>query len=340
MWTGSRMKEPARACGDNARGGEKLDRAMVAGLILEVVLDYTDLPENHQARQRVVKTRMQDYLVQYLAGQVSLDRFRRLAQNLDDWFDFYYPLLVKDRHPGEAQNRPPTYCVREIQAAYTIGAQEETSEASPLGEAEAPMHHACQDKLLDAWLEQVKREIPQRSHRKLTPAKLKDFLGQSGGRWFRLRDFERFIPMDRKTAWDYVQLFLQTGLLCHNRKNSAAVRYCLAPSFLKVEADALRLALSLTLTAYQEDIVENIGDFLIATGGESFPESRWKREFPGDEGGSLLKALMDQDILVWQRFPSGAGLLKLHQRWRYNEGPLPASGESGGRQAWLTPPEF
>ena len=70
--------------------------------------------------------------------------------------------------------------------------------------------------------------------------------------------------MDRKTAWDYLQQFLQTGLLCHNRKNSAAVRYCLAPSFLKVEADALRLALSLCLASYPEDLIEKVSDFLIS----------------------------------------------------------------------------
>ncbi len=98
MWvTGQTEENGSRT---EVRTQEKLDRALVAGLILEVVLDQRDLPDSRQARQRLVKTRIQDYLVQHLAGRVSLDRFRTLAQNLDGWFDFYYPLLVMEGQPA------------------------------------------------------------------------------------------------------------------------------------------------------------------------------------------------------------------------------------------------
>ncbi len=297
-----------------------MDRALVAGLILEVMLDHTELPDSRPARQRLVKTRIQDYLVQHLAGRVSLDRFRTLAQNLDGWFDFYYPLLVTEGRPYPAKPQTVTYSVREPQATYTVHEpKSDWLRPNAVTDKPARVHHACLEKLLDDWLEEAKTNIPHRSHRKLTPVKLRDFLCQSAGRWFRLRDFERFIQMDRKTAWDYLQLFLQTGLLCHNRKNSAAVRYCLAPSFLKVEADALRLAIGLALCPYPEDIIDKVSDFLIATGGESFQTREWEQELPAAQWHRLLEELVDQEVIIWQQLPNGARLLKLHHRWLQKE---------------------
>jgi hypothetical protein len=257
MWvTGQAGQKDRSKCGEITTQ-EKLDRALVAGLILEVILDQGDLPAGRQARQSLVKTRIQDSLVQHLAGQVSLDRFRTLAQNLDGWFEFYYPLLVAAEPSPEPKSGTVNCCAREPQAAYRLQEpKEEGLGPKTAAGTSVPVHQACHDRHLDDWLEAAKTDIPHRSHRKLTPRKLRNFLRHSGGRWFRLRDFERFVQMDRKTAWDYLQLFLPTGLLCHNRKNSAAVRYCLAPNFLKVEADALRLAISLCLATYPEDLVE------------------------------------------------------------------------------------
>ena len=188
-----------------------------------------------------------------------------------------------------------------------------------VADSPAPLHHACLDKLLDSWLEAAKTDIPHRSHRKLTPGKLRNFLRQSAGRWFRLRDFERYIQMDRKTAWDYLQQFLQTGLLCHNRKNSAAVRYCLAPSFLKVEADALRLALSLCLTSYPEDLIEKVSDFLISPPGANLSRFMSGNRSFRPHKRSLLDDLVDCNIIVWQNLPTGSRFLKLHHRWLQQE---------------------
>jgi hypothetical protein len=316
MWVTGQPGKDERTTPGEVKSQEKLDRALVAGLILEVVLDQEELPAAPQARQRQVKTRIQDYLVRHLAGSVSLDRFRALAQNLDDWFDFYYPLLVADGKTPAATAATVTYCAREPQTAYHVHEpRQDWQAARPPAAAPAPAHHAILDQLLDTWLEGAKTDIPHRSHRKLTPGKLRNFLRQSAGRWFRLRDFERFVQMDRKTAWDYLQQFLHTGLLCHNRKNSAAVRYCLAPSFLKVEADALRLALSLSLSAYPEDLVEKVSDFLIATGGESFPVQEWEQEFPASKNATLMDDVVESRIAVWQNLATGSRFLKLHHRW-------------------------
>ena len=65
MWVAGQTEE------NDSRGEvktqEKLDRALVAGLILEVVIDQKELPDSLQARQRLVKSRIQGYLVQHLA---------------------------------------------------------------------------------------------------------------------------------------------------------------------------------------------------------------------------------------------------------------------------------
>lgn len=319
MWVTSEPGQKDRSrCGE-IKTQEKLDRALVAGLILEVILDQGDLPAGHQARQRLVKTLIQDSLVQHLAGQVSLDRFRTLAQNLDGWFEFYYPLLVAAEPSSEPKPGTVNYCAREPQADYRLHEPQERLGPKTAAGNSVPVHQACRDRLLDDWLEGAKTDIPHRSHRKLTPHKLRNFLRHSGGRWFRLRDFERFIQMDRKTAWDYLQLFLQTGLLCHNRKNSAAVRYCLAPSFLKVEADALRLAITLCLSTYPEDLVEKVSDFLIATGGEPFPLQEWEQEFPASRNESLLGDLVACHIAIWQNLPTGSHFLRIHHRWLQQE---------------------
>ena len=120
MWVTGQPGKDEQATPGEVKSQENLDRALVAGLILEVVLDQAELPAAQQARQRLVKTRIQDYLVQNLAGKISLDRFRALAQNLDGWFDFYYPLLVADGPTPAARAATVSYCVREPQTAYQV----------------------------------------------------------------------------------------------------------------------------------------------------------------------------------------------------------------------------
>ena len=299
---------------------EKLDRALVAGLIVEVILDQTNWPASLPARQQEVKRCLQDYLVQYLAGRISLDHFRRLVQNLDGWFDYYFSLLAANERATPGGPQPLTYAAPEARPVYAV--QEDRAAwlgAKPADKPSGPKRQACWEELLESWLAEAKTEMPHRSHRKLTPDKLRSFLCQSGGRWFRLRDFERFVQMDRKTAWDYLQQFLQAGLLCHNRKNSAAVRYCLAPAFLKVEADALRLAISLCLSSIPEELTEKVSDFLIATAGEPFSPNEWQQEFPEPQQQDILEDLVAQEILVWRSLPTGSRVYQLQQRWLQKE---------------------
>ncbi len=319
MWVADQTKENSGR--GEGKAQEKLDRALVAGLMVEVILDQKSWPDSLPARQREVKRCLQDYLVQYLAGRISLDHFRRLVQNLDGWFDYYFSLLAaQEERPGwagqtltyQVPESPPVYAVQESRAAW-LGAKPAAAKTAPA--KTAPARQACLEDFLESWLAEAKTEMPRRSHRKLTPDKLRAFLCQSGGRWFRLRDFERFIQMDRKTAWDYLQQFLQAGLLCHNRKNSAAVRYCLAPSFLKVEADALRLAVYLCLAQVPEDLAERLSDFLIASAGEPFSRLEWEEEFPEEAQQGLLTELLAQEILVWRTLPTGSRFLQLHPRW-------------------------
>ncbi|MGQ9920132.1 MAG: hypothetical protein ACUVRZ_02260 [Desulfobacca sp.] len=314
MWVADQTRESSGQREGNVQ--EKLDRALVAGLIVEVILDQTDGATSLPARQQEVKRCLQDYLVQYLAGRISLDHFRRLVQNLDSWFDYYFSLLAA--HEGAAGGRRPvTYAVSESRAVYRVQEERAAWLGAPPAEAPSvPKRQACWEELLESWLAEAKTEMPQRPHRKLTPDKVRSFLCQSGGRWFRLRDFERFVQLDRKTAWDYLQQFLQAGLICHNRKNSAAVRYCLAPSFLKVEADALRLAVSLCLSSVSEEITEKVSDFLIATAGEPFSLKEWQQEFPDVQQEALLADLVAQEILIWRTLPTGSRFLQLHRRWR------------------------
>ncbi len=308
---------------------EKLDRALVGGLMLEVLYTQQDWPRHRPAQQEAVKRRLQEHLVHYLAGRVSLDHFRRLVQQLDSWFDHYFSLLAAVDQTRPAGTTPVTYRPPDQQPAYAVQESRADWLGAHVSASPSPSgRQACWEELLASWLAEAKTEMPQRPHRKLTPEKLRAFLCQSGGRWFRLRDFERFVEMDRKTAWDYLQQFLQAGLLCHNRKQSAAVRYCLAPSFLKVEADALRLAITLCLISEPEEIAEKIGDFLVATGGEPFSQQEWDREIAPDRGQELLTKLAADDILISRQLANGTRFWQLHPRWRQE--PHPPAGPSPG----------
>lgn len=184
---------------------ELLNRALVAGLMLEVVLDSPRLPGPAGERRHHVKNRLKAVLVNRLAGHIPLDAFRTLTRRLDDWFEFYYPFLTSrdaaGGHPGE-----------------------------PAPAAAGDWLH---EDLLNASLKGLEALLPKRRHRKLDRLGLVDFLLSTGGRWFRLQEFQEHFAIDRKTAWEYVQKFLKAGLLSHNRGRAAAVRYRLAAQFLK-----------------------------------------------------------------------------------------------------------
>ena len=187
----------------NWPGKEPLNRALVAGFLLEVMFSPPNLPEDPQARRCMVKSRLKNTLVSRLAGHIPLDSFRNLAQNLDEWFNFFYPLISPS----------PTLTLRH--------------QKERLQHAFYPL---CEDLLLEAM--SLLNGLPTRRHRKVSRSKLLAFFHECGGGWFRLKDFEEFFHIDRKTAWEYIQKLLQADILTHNQGRSAAVRYRLAPQFL------------------------------------------------------------------------------------------------------------
>ncbi len=186
---------------------ETLNRALVAGLMLEAMLENPRLAEEPGAKGQRLKACLRTTLASHLAGRMPLASFQSLAQGLDHWFEVMYPLLshagLAGLHPSPA--RPPT-------AVETCLIRED---------------------LLSECLEKTPGLLPRRRHRKFDREKLQHFLETTGGQWFRLRDFEEHFHMDRKTAWEYVQKLLQAGILVHNQGQSSAVRYQAAPRFLK-----------------------------------------------------------------------------------------------------------
>lgn len=186
---------------------DSLNRALVAGLMLEVMLEHPTLVEEPGSGCHRLKAYLRKTLAVHLAGRIPLASFHTLAQGLDHWFAVIYPLLA-DAGPGKAPSIP-------VPAA--------------------PRSRSCslREDLFSEALARTPGLIPQRRHRKLDRDKLKNFLEGTGGNWFRLRDFEAHFGMDRKTAWEYVQKLLQAGVLVHNQGHSSAVRYQVEPRFLK-----------------------------------------------------------------------------------------------------------
>ncbi|MGQ9688503.1 MAG: hypothetical protein ACUVXF_06910 [Desulfobaccales bacterium] len=186
---------------------DSINRALVAGLLLEVMLENPTLTEEPDSGRHQLKARLKKTLACHLAGRIPLASFHTLALGLDHWFEEVYPLLAEAGFTGIAS----------------------VSSVSPL----AAKGDVLREDLFCETLAKTPGLLPHRRHRKLDPDKLRHFLAGTGGEWFRLRDFERHFRVERKTAWEYIQKLLQAGLLVHNQGHSSAVRYRLAPRFLK-----------------------------------------------------------------------------------------------------------
>jgi hypothetical protein len=280
---------------------ENLDRALVAGLLLETILDGPVASDCRESRRLAVKSRLKQNLATHLAGRVTLDHFRALIHNLDRWFPYYYPLVS----PA-------------LPAAGVRERSEPTVPASPVGAAGSA--RVLREEELAAWLAGPVREVlPQRPHRKLHPALLPEFLRHTRGGWFRIRDFEAYFAIDRKTAWEYLQKLRHAGLLCHNGGRSAAVRYCLADQFLLVRAGALRHQVAETLADWPRPLTRRLADRLIATGGEPFWEDRWG-ERPLDPGDSqaLVTRLLSAGVLQVVVQSGRNRMVRLCRSWLQN----------------------
>jgi hypothetical protein len=276
---------------------EKLDRALVAGLMLEVILETAGFAVDPQTRRHLVKTRLKDTLVTHLAGRVTLDRFHHLLRQLDRWFPRYYPLIThgSPRDPG-----------------LTPG---------PGGAAPAAPTPRCQPALredrLRAWFKETGRDLlPRRPHRKLNQDKLWQFLMLTQGGWFRLKDFQQHFKVDRKTAWEYLQKLLAAGLLRHNQGRSAAVRYGLGTHFLVVRADDLEVEIREALSGLPPDLAGQVSGWLIATGGEAFCEEEWHGRLDPPGCRRLIRRLLEAGILKELGRVGNTRMLQVDRRWR------------------------
>lgn len=290
--TGVRERDPK----DLGTQEEKLDRALVTGLMLEVILETSTLPVDPQTLGRLIKTRLKGSLAVNLAGRVTLDRFRHLLNKVDIWFPLYYPLTTA--------GSPQAAAASQVQAAPAPAA------AAP------PSRRVLRLDRLRAWLQQEGRGLlPHRPHRKLNRDKLLEFLGRTQGGWFRLIDFTRHFGVDRKTAWEYLQKFLGAGLLRHNRGRSAAVRYALGTRFLAVRADALEPEVRKALSGLSPGLVEQVSGWLIATGGEAFWEKEWYGPLPSPRCRQLITRLTSAGLLKEVCQVGESRMLQIAPRW-------------------------
>jgi hypothetical protein len=275
---------------------EKLDRALVTGLMLEVILETSNLPVDSQTLRHLVRTRLKDSLAVNLAGRVTLDRFRHLLNQVDIWFPLYYPLTTA----GAAKSTPATR-VQAIPGPVTTA---------------SPSRRVLRVDRLRTWLEEQGRGLlPHRPHRKVNQDKLSEFLARTQGGWFRLLDFTRHFGVDRKTAWEYLQKFLSAGLVRHNRGRSAAVRYALETSFLVVRADILEPGVEAALSGLAPNLAVQVSAWLIATGGEPFGEKEWHGRLEPSRCQQLITRLKSAGLLEEEYRVGESRMLRIGRRW-------------------------
>jgi hypothetical protein len=243
-----------------------------------------------------VKNRLKTEMATHLAGLVTLKCFRRLLKEVDYAFPRYYSLIT----PGSSEAPPAGL----------------SPTATPLAAPAAPGHQVLRQDALKDWLkEEVHDLLPQRSHRKLSAGRLLDFLQNTRGGWFRLKDFEQHFGVDRKTAWEYLQKFLAAGLLCHNHRRSAAVRYALATRFLVVRVDALRTKVREALPELPLEQADQVCDWLAATGGEPFAEADWQFRFKPSGCRQIITLLTAPGLLEEVNLAGLGQMYKLARRW-------------------------
>lgn len=182
-----------------------LDTTLVAGMFFEVLMDAARLPVSSGERVSFVRKKAKDYLVTRLAGQITLSQFYRLLNLIEAKVGDYFEHL-RDDWTGVPRAR----------AAAPL--------ASRLPDPEGVDGEALRQAL-------ARLSLPLKGRRKLTLETLWDFLHHTGGRWFKLLDFEEHFQVNKKTAWSYLNLLLNAGVLEHNGEKANRVRYGLDPSF-------------------------------------------------------------------------------------------------------------
>ncbi len=184
-----------------AAPSQGLETTLVAGMFFEVLLDAARLPLSAGERVSFVRRKAKDYLVTRLAGQITLSQFYRLLNLIEARVGDYFEHLTAD----------------------WTGAPRDSEAVSP-PEPEAVDRESLREAL-------ARLPLPQKGRRKLTPETLWDFLRLTGGRWFKLLDFETHFRVNKKTAWSYLNLLLSADVLEHNGEKANRVRYALARPF-------------------------------------------------------------------------------------------------------------
>lgn len=184
-----------------------LDLTLVAGMFFQVLLEAESLPAQPQERAAYVRRQAKNYLITRLAGEVPLSRFFRLLELIDAHVCHYFEnLRVGWLRPGGP----------------------ETTAISP----PAPKNRLWTQELKEAL---ARLPLQSSGRRKFTQESLLAFLESSQGGWFKLLDFETHFQVNKKTAWAYLNLLLQEGILEHNGEKANKVRYTLARRFREGE---------------------------------------------------------------------------------------------------------
>ncbi len=180
-----------------------LDTTLVSGMFFQVVMEASLLPAGSQERVSFIRKRAKDYLVTQLAGQITLSQFYRLLTLIEEEAGLYF--TRQDWSWGKS------------------GLDE--GGLSPPPRLPEPVKYEALRQAL------AKIGLPTKGRRKLTPETLGEYLRETEGRWFRLLDFEARFNVNKKTAWGYLNLLLQEGVLIHNGEKANRVRYALAAPF-------------------------------------------------------------------------------------------------------------
>ena len=190
-----------------------LDTTLVAGMFFQVVMEACRLPTCSQERVSFIRKRAKDFLVTQLAGQITLSKFYRLLNLIEEDVGLYFS--------------------RQDWSGGKTGLRETRKVSLP-----TPLPEAVKSEALHQALAKI--ALPLKGRRKITPETTCDYLRETEGRWFRLLDFEARFQVAKKTAWSYLNLLLQEGILVHNGEKANRVRYALAAPFQTNISSALR----------------------------------------------------------------------------------------------------
>jgi hypothetical protein len=185
-----------------------LDTTLVAGMFFQVLVEAEQLPASTPERVSFVRKQAKSFLVNRLAGQISLSQFFRLLSLIDENVQGYFDRLRLGWSDISTLSLP-------VPTPVSIRGPEDNIKTEALRQALA--------------------QIPMtpKGRRKLTHETLGAFLRDTEGRWFKLLDSEAQFQVNKKTAWAYLNQLLHAGILEHNGERANKVRYTLASRFQK-----------------------------------------------------------------------------------------------------------